>query len=549
MKTIRTKIFALVTMAMVLCLSIIIGIGITTINQNSDRNSLQIIKLVCQKEEREVEHLLTGMEQSVKMITECSLQSVEFGDIFSSVQSQKLYLQEIDSIMQAVIEGAVGAGSSVYFQFNPEEISSAEGIFYSKTKGQVILSETDRKELFQRVIGEKDILAGGREPVWAGPYENGIIREEVISYIRPVYWNNRLLAIIGMDIPFDEIIDIVDGIRIYKSGYACVMDREGRLIYHPYEEHAQKDVYGWQQILKENHIQTGTELFEYSYEGKSQALAYTAMGNGMYLLVSVPKQEIHQQRNFYSYNIVGCSIVVAAICIYIAWKAGEGILQPLKQFTEAAREIANGNFQVELTQKSNDEIGELSASVQQMVDGIQLHMNKINALAYKDPLTGVRSKAAYKEEVNKLDEQIKQSYEMFGVVVFDVNDLKLVNDMNGHEAGDVYLQNCCKLICQVYEHSPVFRIGGDEFVAFLMGQDLANALQLQTKLFDRMQELSQNASRAEEKVSIASGMSVFFPKGDRCFQDVFKRADEAMYKNKKRIKSGRPPVVGFPRVP
>jgi GGDEF domain-containing protein len=54
--------------------------------------------------------------------------------------------------------------------------------------------------------------------------------------------------------------------------------------------------------------------------------------------------------------------------------------------------------------------------------------------------------------------------------MFDLNDLKHINDRYGHERGDEYIVNCCRLICQVFKHSPVFRIGGDEFVALLRGE-------------------------------------------------------------------------------
>ena len=62
-----------------------------------------------------------------------------------------------------------------------------------------------------------------------------------------------------------------------------------------------------------------------------------------------------------------------------------------------------------------------------------------------------------------------------------------------------------------------------------------------------MNEMQKNGTERQDKVSIAAGMSVFWPGGDTCFNDVFKRADEAMYQNKKRIKAGKRPVATFPR--
>ena len=61
--------------------------------------------------------------------------------------------------------------------------------------------------------------------------------------------------------------------------------------------------------------------------------------------------------------------------------------------------------------------------------------------------------------------------ESFSVVVCDVNGLKHVNDTLGHKAGDEYICAACDMICEIYDHSPVYRLGGDEFTVVLSGHD------------------------------------------------------------------------------
>ena len=62
----------------------------------------------------------------------------------------------------------------------------------------------------------------------------------------------------------------------------------------------------------------------------------------------------------------------------------------------------------------------------------------------------------------------------FAVAVFDINDLKQVNDLYGHQAGDKYIKDGCAIICNTFKHSPVFRIGGDEFAVVIQGSDYKN---------------------------------------------------------------------------
>lgn len=71
-----------------------------------------------------------------------------------------------------------------------------------------------------------------------------------------------------------------------------------------------------------------------------------------------------------------------------------------------------------------------------------------------------------------MDEKLKKDRNQnFGIVLCDMNDLKLINDTRGHSFGDESIQRTSRMICNIFKHSPVFRIGGDEFVVILNGQD------------------------------------------------------------------------------
>ena len=126
--------------------------------------------------------------------------------------------------------------------------------------------------------------------------------------------------------------------------------------------------------------------------------------------------------------------------------------------------------------------------------------------------------------------------------MFDLNGLKEINDTYGHDMGDLYIKNACRLICVTYKHSPVYRIGGDEFIAIITGQDLLNSEKLIHAFYQRMEEVNQNAKVEAEKVSVAAGMAIFQEGLDVTYQSVFKRADEKMYQNKVSIKSGKGPI-------
>ena len=154
-------------------------------------------------------------------------------------------------------------------------------------------------------------------------------------------------------------------------------------------------------------------------------------------------------------------------------------------------------------------------------------------MAYTDSLTGVKSKHAYNEAEEALDQKINdQSVKDFSIVVFDLNDLKQINDNRGHEIGDEYIRDACKLICSSFKHSPIFRIGGDEFVAILEGEDYANQEEL-LKSFEK--QILENMKK--DATVVAYGCSRFDPDKDKSIRRVFERADAEMYKKKTQLKS------------
>ena len=160
-------------------------------------------------------------------------------------------------------------------------------------------------------------------------------------------------------------------------------------------------------------------------------------------------------------------------------------------------------------------------------------LGTVREMANKDPLTGVKSKHAYAEMEISMNRSIKDGLQAaFGVLVCDVNGLKYINDTLGHKAGDDYIRSASDLICEIYLHSPVYRIGGDEFVVVLSGRDYDHRDGL---LQDLNQRVEDNISLG--KVVISGGMSDFEPGKDEDFHDVFERADTLMYQRKKELKA------------
>jgi diguanylate cyclase (GGDEF)-like protein len=166
------------------------------------------------------------------------------------------------------------------------------------------------------------------------------------------------------------------------------------------------------------------------------------------------------------------------------------------------------------------------------------HLKALNTekeLARRDELTGVRNKTAYTELEKSVQDNIDNDmdYLPFALLVCDANDLKKINDTQGHVAGDEYIKMSAKLLCDIFVHSPVFRVGGDEFVVFLRGSDYTGRDALLESLRKQVLENKKTGSGA----ILASGMAEYIPEKDSLVSDIFERADKDMYANKKRLKA------------
>ncbi len=160
--------------------------------------------------------------------------------------------------------------------------------------------------------------------------------------------------------------------------------------------------------------------------------------------------------------------------------------------------------------------------------------------ARRDGLTGIKNKTAYGEFEAKLNKQIQSGENVkFAIALCDVNGLKTVNDTLGHIAGDEYIRSASRLVCQTFAHSPVFRIGGDEFVAILRGSDFENRERLEKEFTEAVKE-----NVDQHKVVVACGISVFDKEHDKDVSSVFERADALMYKNKMRMKNEHDEIIG-----
>jgi len=243
---------------------------------------------------------------------------------------------------------------------------------------------------------------------------------------------------------------------------------------------------------------------------------------------------------------IGCAflIMIILVCILAIFLINKYIVKPINTLSRAAADYKNNKSTFsDLKLKRKDEIGVLVDSMINMekdIDGYvsdlvsaREHAEQMDREAKIDAMTKVSNKRAYDAETKRLDE----SKNPYGVVLIDMNDLKVINDTYGHEKGDVSIKTVAKTICKVFDPSSVYRVGGDEFIVILENDAYENRVALVNKLFELFKSnKADNSLSPWERVSAAVGYAVFDPKIDVRMETVVQRADDAMYESKKMMK-------------
>lgn len=160
----------------------------------------------------------------------------------------------------------------------------------------------------------------------------------------------------------------------------------------------------------------------------------------------------------------------------------------------------------------------------------------LQKIANMDMLTEAMNRNAYENMIRYLDEQ-ELELRTTGVVLIDVDDLKMINDTYGHEKGDEALKLCYQCILQAFKNEKnCFRIGGDEF-AYVYHREEKNQIPSCISVLNRI--LKEKACDLSYPLSVSAGYAYYTPDTDIDFKDIVRRSDTMLYRQKRRKKIGK----------
>ena len=471
MRSLRTRITLMTVLVTIVAVITVSILSVIFIRNNDQRKSDQLLLLLCETGEKNLDYYFNSTQKSVARVANyvnADLDGLDDEHLAAHVDRVREYFDEAAHKANGVL--------TYYYRIDPEVSGNIKGFWYTDLYGQGFV-EHEVTDITQYDTSDTSRLVWFTVPkykgeaIWLPPYITDNLDRSVISYNVPVYYQNRFVGVVGIEIDSAIMAEQVDSIRLLNNGYAFLSDAEGNLFYHPRIDISQ---------LSEDEMPsvpdgalTNSTFIRYTFDGVEKVGAWLPLSNGMRLNVVAPVSETEGGWYNLIWNILILAVeVVVAASIFTMFYT-KRIVRPLEDLTKAAEQVDRGNYEFALDYAKDDEVGRLTSTFRQLSDHMKDHITNLNKKVFVDAMTKVKNKGAYTAALEDLQIQAdrRDTQIRFAIGIFDCDELKVINDRYGHDKGDEYLKTASRLICRIFQHSPVFRIGGDEFSVILRHED------------------------------------------------------------------------------
>lgn len=205
----------------------------------ADNNSKEKLSLTCECKKEELNNKISNIEQSVKILSDIALANLDDVEKFKTDPAYvKEYEERIEAEAVKFGENTKGA-MTFYVRFNPEFSAPTSGLFYSKSSSDSEFEKLMPTDFSQ--YDENDTAHVGwyytpikaKEATWLNPYLNSNINVYMVSYVVPLFKDGETIGVVGMDIDFNEITGVIKETKAYDTGYAFLLNKDNKIMYHP----------------------------------------------------------------------------------------------------------------------------------------------------------------------------------------------------------------------------------------------------------------------------------------------------------------------------
>lgn len=380
MKSVRTKLIASILICS-LFTSVLIGvIAISNSVRTAGKDAMTMMRLTGQKKTEEINSTIQKIEQSVDTLSEVTMSNFDYDSFRQSKDYADTYTE---TVQQAVLDFANHTKGAVtaYLRYNPDYSNPTSGVFAQRQSVDSelqCLTPTDFSmydESDVEHVGWYYLPVQAKKAIWMSPYMNENINIYMISYVVPLFAEDGTsIGIVGMDIDFSQITDLVDETKVYQSGYAFLTDASAAVMYHKNADEGTK-LSDLDSSLSKSADFIGDDgnqgkTMDYSYKNVNKKFAFYNLDNGMKLVLTAPVSEIYAEAYGLAKLIIIAMIVAFVLSAVIGVIIGTGMTRPIRQLTAVIEQTAELDFRPTKDggklRKQKDEIGNMATKIHLM---------------------------------------------------------------------------------------------------------------------------------------------------------------------------------------
>ncbi len=422
-KTIGFKIICAIVACSAAMSVVVGGICITTSRGLIEAEARDKLLLTVESNANQLDKTIMEVESSVKGLATAVNAMIDIEAVktdSSYLQKHQAELKDITRNFGEMAEGAMGA----YVYLDPEFAGGVYGAWYADEKNngtfvelplgtiEEFTPENEEMEFYYKAV-----KAG--KPVWLEPYEDTTLKTEMISYVVPFYSGNTLVGIAGMDIDFSEFSNIINGTKIYDTGYLALLNEGYDFLVRPsFKQEGDgtaagadaassastqestgtaaqgsgeaagnlaTDEGGSLKFLTEEMAKGQLGVTEYTYKNMDKLFGYKRLLNGYIMTADVPKEQVLAGIKKLTVTAVGIIAAGLAVSVLIALFVGRRISRPISRITELVNRTAEFNLVKDTSfdklTENRDETGIMARSVIDMRTQLRLMLDDLRRSA------------------------------------------------------------------------------------------------------------------------------------------------------------------------
>ncbi|WP_379135650.1 methyl-accepting chemotaxis protein [Paenibacillus sp. sgz500958] len=376
-RKIGTKIILSIAICTTLTAVLVGGTSLYKSREVVKQESREKLSYMAKSNGGELTNILENTEKAVDSLGIIALSQLDQSKLNDPMYLHK-YESEIDAYVKYFSEQTKRTiGSYVYLDIS--KVHGLYGVWYADNQGSAQYVKQDLGDIatFDPLDSTmawyyKPIQEG--QGVWSEPYIDQDLKINMITYSKPIVKDGQTIGVVGMDINFDLFKNAVSSIKVYKTGFAYILDNQFQFLIHP--SFTSKDSIktvenGALKGLATELEQRTAGILDYTLQGQKKVLSYYKLENGWYLVISPTQKEIEEGINSISIWIIGIIACAILLTIVVGGIIARNISKPVNHLANAMKDVASGNLTHVFSRTSNDEIGLLTETFNTMSQNLR----------------------------------------------------------------------------------------------------------------------------------------------------------------------------------